>query len=315
MGFQHLRNRVASTPPTAAPQTPVTASAPAAEAQVIVPEPVSNNPLTTFAAGLPTISTRGIARTRSLLAFGSGYGLFPRVLLGGKSGMFEPDQNIPAELKQFAPSGMNPIPCGFLGYRLNIVSWPVGYEDTKEDTKPVWSAALPADSNAWDDAIRACRVQQYTAKAGKAKFDFDTSKVGHLAPSLELLVFIAGLGLAVVTTPGKITSVQSTLETLEPFIPTDDSGNPTGELQSFAATLTPKTIAKQSATWKWSEHHIVIGALPGKHPDVAKLGQAYSQWQATAPENTSELFEKWNTGADAPLTDVAREAIARGVAL
>lgn len=329
MAFSHLRPKtsaaapVANDPPPMNPEPKVAPISVAAEPIQVSAAPTNvvstagpvANPLAAFLgnAGLPMVSARGIRATRA--ASSGSTGLFP-VIRVDKSGNFELPKDTPRDMAIVLPSGKNPATGVILAYRLALVAWPVGFDDRADDQKPAWSAALGADSGAWDDANKAAWKYQYAKKDDKPSFDFERSQIGHINPAAELLVYLAGNGafpggLVILATPAKIGSVASTFESLEPYLPVSDDGTPQGFVP-FAATLTPKTIKKKSATWSWDEHHIQAAAL-GQTPECAALLKAFGAWGATLDEETKVNYAKWVKGDDAPLTDTGRIAIAKAL--
>ncbi len=344
MAFAHLRPKPAAAAPapasspaqselfggTPAPAAaPVVPPAPAADIAVerIVAAPVNvvatsspaGNPVAAFVQGLglPAVSTRGASRTRALSVSGEREGLFPIIRVNGKTGGYALPKDTPPDVARYLPNGTIPAVGVLLAYRLSLIAWSVGFDERSDESKaPSWSASIGGDSEAWDDAIKAAWNYQYTKKDDKASWDFDKSAIGHINPALDLLVYLppgGGFvgGLVQLSTPGKIGSVSTSLESLEPYLPMADDGSPQA-FAPFASSIAVKTDKKKSATWQWEEHSLSIQAL-AQTGECAALLRAFQTWGAALDEDTKDRFGKWVRGADAPLTDKGREAIARAL--
>lgn len=315
MGFSHIKTGSAAAGKTSTKtetKAAETAKAPETEAKQVEATVVETEAKTTVAVREDTASTAmslfdGGGMGKSVLAVitaadGPRELAFPILSLqgGNGGGSFSPIKAVPEEVANQMPQGKKPFTAFILGFRTELVAWPVGFEDKEDDTKPVWSVtATSADARATELIRKACKQYQFTGNKDKAKFDFAQSEVGHIRPVLQLLVWLPDVeDLIVVQTPSHYMSWLKTGEQLN-----RNADPKTGEVRPFPAQLRPVSTSKTVNGYTITEHVIDITAM--LNDAGAQVFAAYSKWRETAKSNP-ELVErvgKWVQGLDAPMTD------------
>jgi hypothetical protein len=249
---------------------------------------------------------------------------FP-VLTISMDGALVPAPFVEQAIADQLPQGKKPFEGVFMGYRLAVSSWAVGYNDAQpvpgaapapagtDQTKPVWSCALAANNQADAVALVRCgRKYQYTPGGDRAKFDHAVSGVGHVRPQVEILVFVPELNdLVVVSTPSNFGAVEATLEGLQRLV--DPA---TGAVGQFPASLRPmsedKTSKKSGRSWK--VHRLDVTSITNQaSPAWAK----YQGWLAGASQDPAivQTVRQWLAAEDRPITDDIRKALTMGASL
>ncbi len=243
------------------------------------------------------------------------FSLFPMLFISGgtNGGLMVPAGDVPAEIADSLPQGRRPFDAVFLDYRLSIVSWPVGYNDrTEEKSKPAFSAGVSAASA--DDAVlvmKACKNYQYTKGAQKNKFDLATSRVGHIRPQVEMLVYLPGPvdRLVVVASQGSYASVERTFANIDKLV------DPvTEKLGRFPCSIRPATEEVPMGTFQVKIHSLEI--TPSTNT-TSPAWPAYVNWLATARTDAALVAQvnQWTQAADRPMTDEIRQALRLGASL
>ncbi len=238
--------------------------------------------------------------------------LFPVLALQGGSsgGSFTPIKAVPEEVANQMPQGKKPFEGYIVGFRSEVVAWLVGFDQKEDDTKPSWSVVASSEDAATTELLRkACKAYQFTAGANKHKFDMASNDVGHVRPTLQLLVWLPDVeDLIVVQTPSHYISWLKSSEQLA-----RNADPATGQLKPFPALIrpvsTPKTVNGNSIL----EHVIDISAM--LNDAGGKLHAHFSKWREQA-QNDAELVQKvgdWLNGTDAPV-DAGIEARLRAAA-
>ncbi len=243
-------------------------------------------------------------------------------LTGGPSGgMFNPASYMPQEVQDQLPSGKKPIQGVLMGYRLAVSAWPVGYTDAPanadknaEKSKPVYACSISAnDAAALPLAIKAARNYQYTKGQDKGKFDYATSKVGHLRVSVELLVYSAEQGQPIViASPANYGSVEVTLQNVQKLIDPK-----TGQLGQFPCSIRPVTEDKSSKSgFTWKQHSLDVTNTAGQ-ADGATQWNSFGAWKAEAVKDaaTVQSVRDWISAQDRPATADVIAALKAGASL
>jgi hypothetical protein len=227
--------------------------------------------------------------------------MFPVLqLAGGNSGgSFAPIKAVPEEVANQMPQGKKPFEGFIVAYRSEMVSWPVGFDDKEDDSRPVWSVAVPSDDAVGADLLRnAGKRYQFTKNVDKSKFDHAQSGVGHARPQLQLLVWLPDVeDLIVVQTPSHFESWRKTAEQLN-----RNADPKTGEVLKFPALLRPVSTVKNINGFTVTEHAIDITAMLNEAG--AALAQKFAAWREKAkldPELVNKVGE-WASCGDHPRT-------------
>lgn len=216
---------------------------------------------------------------------------FPVVNLTGgmQGGQFAAASFLPQDVQDLLPSGKKPVASVFLNYRLAVSAWATGYKDTPADKaeaapKPVWSASIAAnDVDGLQLVMAAARNYQFTKSADKSKFDYATSKAGHVRLAVEIMVWLPEANAPTIfTTPANFGAVDSTLRNLLKLVDTQ-----TGSLGVFPCTVRPVTVDRDSkGGFKWKEHSIdVVNAA--NTTEATQVWAAYNAWKAEAVKDPS----------------------------
>ncbi len=232
---------------------------------------------------------------------------------GNQGGVFVPAPFVEQSIADQLPQGKKPFDAVFIGYRLAVSSWPVGYDSNNTEGKPVWSCAIAANNQA--DAVslvRCARQYQYTSTLNRPKFDHATSGVGHVRPQVEVLAYIPELdGLVVVSTPSNFGSVESTLAGFQNL--TDKS---TGAIGQFPASFRPLSEDKSSkkSGQSWKVHRLEVTSSTNQ---TSPAWTKYEAWRNGAAQDPAVVatVRQWLAADDRPMTDEVRKALALGAAL
>lgn len=234
--------------------------------------------------------------------------LFPVITItGGDAGgqLTVPDW-VEEELSMKLPQGRKPLTLVYLTYRMEIIGWKGGYDQTaNEHPKPAYSCVIPGDDEtAIKTANKAAKNYQFTKSDDKAKFDVgaDGSGPGHIRPCLELLGYSPDLkALLVVRTLNLFASVNSTIANLARHVDPQVQ-----KVMPFVATVRVESQTETSKGRKWPNHFFNFTADVTKNGAV--VADEFKGWLQSI-EGDTELhakLEEWRTGSDRPLTDEIR---------
>lgn len=290
-----------------APSTPPSAAAPKVEkttALSVFAKPSSAGALSTF-----------LQAAEEKQAFD----LFPVVNISGGNtgGMFDPASYLSDDMKRILPSGRNPVPAVVLAYRIALIAFPASRASAtdkpgEKSARPSWTCVIPSHEDAiLKVATKLTKNYQFTKKERRVKYDFDTSGVGHVKPTLCLLCYLPQQNLLVeIRTPNHYNSTERTgLELAQHF-----NGN--GELEPFPCELAVETnVEGKDRPDPWSIHHIVFKAVT--NDKKAEMGKAFASWQSAAQDDEDLVgnYTKWLNAGDRPLTDEIAERIQKGAGL
>lgn len=292
------------------PSTPVKAAepdtAPVATAETMALSLMPETGAVTVADALNAALSTEVSRA------GSAFGLVN--LSGGPSGgMFCPAEFQAQEAQDALPSGKKPIQGVLMGYRLAVSAWPMGYTEAgaapkdanAPKSKPVYAASISAnDAQHLPLAVKAARNYQFTKSADKSKFDYATSKAGHIRVSVELMVYCAELGQPIViATPANYGSVETTLQNIQKLIDPK-----TGALGQFPCAIRPCTVDKKSkGGFSWKEHSLDITNTAGQADGLGQWN-SFGAWKAEALKDAGvvQSVRDWISASDRKITgDVA----------
>jgi hypothetical protein len=215
------------------------------------------------------------------------------------------------ELKRILPSGRKPIPAVVLAYRMGLIAYPSLMEEGSH-ARPSWTCVIPShEGEATRVATKLARNYQFTKKANRGKFDFETSGVGHVKPMLSILCYLPDQNLLVeVRTPANYSSVERSGQELGQHF------NQEGSLEPFPCEITVETVAEgQDKANPWKVHHLVFKAVTN---DIKKaMGEKFTAWQSAAQDDQELVgnYNKWLTCTDRPLTDEIIARLQKGVTI
>lgn len=213
------------------------------------------------------------------------------------------------------PQGGKPVKGIFLAWRTEILAWPAGYQEGQSDRpKPVWSAVIsPSAVGDAQAAYKACEAYQFTAKASKAKFDYEASQVGHLRPCLQMLVFLPEISdVVVVQVPAYFSSWLETQKSLRLLV--NPETKQLGQFPCAIRVISTETHNKDRSQ-TWMVHHCdVTQALDTVTKDAMAK---YQPWLAAvrADQEKMAVLQEWMDGADRPMTDEHRVALRKAATL
>jgi len=252
---------------------------------------------------------------------------FPLInVTGGPSGgMFEPLATMPQELQDALPSGKKPILGVLMGFRYHATAWPAGYADNeaqaaanpggeKSKPKPVYAVAIAnTDVDGVKLLMAAAKNYQFTKTVDKSKFDYASSKAGHLKPALELLVWLPGVDAPVVISSayGHGCVVES-LTSLQALV--DPKTGSIGQFPALIRSVSQEKTSKAGYTFKVHALEVTNASNQGNAVEVWKSYGAWIQ-QAAADPATVQKVRDWLSGADRPLNSEITAALKACAAL
>lgn len=302
--FSKLGKTVAA--PAAPPPAPAPVVAAAVEVEVEVVEPAA---VQAAVQNSVSIFTGGGSAAAALLAItempNAAPVVFPVLMVSGGNagGMFTPAGFVDEAVANQLPQGKKPVDCVFMGYRTELSAWPSGFLDRKDGDKPVWTLAVScADAPGAVLVGEAAKSYQFTKGTNKGGWDYAQSGLGHLRPTLQLLVYLPSVDdVIVVQTPAHFTSWKSTMDNLKKLMDPKTNALSQAPVQ-LRIISTPKIINGNSVT----EHVIDFAVMAN---DTGKEWySAYAKYILTAANDAEvrEKIENWVNCADRPITDDLR---------
>ena len=236
--------------------------------------------------------------------------LLPTVGVGEK--VFVPNKgNDPKDLDTL-PDGSKARPGIYLAKRTGVLAWKVGYDNKGEEESPAYIAFAP--DSAIDDVSligKAVKSRQMMKKVDAHKYDFAESKVGHVKPILELLVWLPDTGFVVITTSPNYHDVVDGVLALKKLI--DPA---TGEIGLVPAMFAPVQKEHKSATWTWNASF--CDTMPIVDEKVkATMVEKFAEYRALTAESldVKAAVDSWLSCSDRPVTEDIRTALRGAVAL
>lgn len=314
---KNIKGKASAAP--AAPVAPAPAPAPEpAKATVpppapVSPEPVQSTELALFDERLEADALLAAARKAEQSAAAAAGSPFPEIAVtpGEKGGMWSPADSIPAEIQQILAkaglAGRQPVNAIYLGYRVDVIGWAHGYsQQLAEGSKPVFGFAVPKDPVQQQAVQEACEAYMFTPNADKAKFDLATGGPGHLRPSFRVLVYLAGVGIVVLSAPnhhyGWTESAAALARCIDPN---------TGKLGRFPAVIAVKSVEMTYKSGYKNKNHAFEF---GKWMDSAAAAaweecRAYLEDTTATDPVSAQTIRDWVTGTGAEMTDAHRAAV------
>jgi len=193
-------------------------------------------------------------------------------------------------------------PAVFIAKRIGALSWKNGYDNKTDEETPAF-AVFASDTNDADVGLiaAAAKARQMCPKAKAPEYDFDKSKVGHIKPLLEVLVYLPNVGFTVIAVSPNYYNVV-------------DGVKAAGNLQGpVPVMIKPDHKNHKSGTYTWDSSF--CGFTPINGDQAAKLAQEFEAYRASIAEDlvTRNAVESWISCSDRPMTDEVRAAMQRGI--
>jgi len=265
----------------------------------VTPPSVPKEPAATNALSIPSAGLLAVIEAADRQQEAA----FPLLLVAGgaQGGTMSPAKNVPPEIANRMPQGKMPIEGVFIGLRTEVTAWATDYDhrDLNEEGKPLWSIAASAHDQAGAILIEAaCKNYQYTKKDAKAAFDQTASGIGHIRPTLQVMVWSKTLGdIIIVQSPP---SYDSWVEGLRGMLRLADPA--TGALSQFPMVMRVTSVNKSSkAGFTWLEHYFSIDAAV--NAAGGEMLAVFKTWRAGIPQENVEKVNSWLAAVDHPITD------------
>ncbi len=202
------------------------------------------------------------------------------------------------------PDNGKPRAAVYIAKRVGALSWKNGYDQKGEEETPAF-ACFAQDQNDTDVGLiaGAAKARQMCKKAENGKFDFERSKVGHIKPLLEILVFLPKVGFTVIAVSPNYYNVVDGIKAV-------------GNLQGpVPVMIKPDTKPHKGGGYNWDSAYCGVEPING---DVAqKLLAEFEEYRIKVSEDlvVKDAVEGWLSSSDRPVTDAIREALRAGIAL
>lgn len=239
--------------------------------------------------------------------------LFPMLTqqAGTTGGAFQRVNTKNAEFNQIdLPEGRRPFEAIFIGYRYLGTCWPEGYDANNVAAKPaspLWNIAIP-QSKGQEAAQLMLAGKAFQFSKQRKAFDVSQGGPGIIRPALEFLLFDADIGLFVFRTCGHYNAAKDARDQLIACAITDANGNQS--LRPFMGEFHPETHKQPRGTGQPIVHHYPkIVKLSDGDARVQKAAAAYKQFLAGAAPEVRDSVGEWFNGSDAPITNVAINAM------
>lgn len=266
-------------------------------------------------AGLPAVAEGGGGALAAMTAKESQL-IYPVVQIAGgeAGGAYAPITSISDETAKLLPQGRGTFPAMFIGWRLEVQAWPVGYNQRSEEgNAPSWSCAISQDNaDDTDLARRAAEAIQYTKSTDREKFNFEESGAGHICVTFQVLLYATELDdFFVLQTPQNLDAVKESMEFMAKHVDPK-----TGILAQFPAHVgVDSRPIKYPNGFKNKVHRIQMSkALDSEGEEVLKACKGFFADLKTDEDGVVEL-QQWLTGADKQISDAERNAMHKAIAL
>ncbi len=211
--------------------------------------------------------------------------------------------NDPAHI-DLLPDNGKARPAVYIAKRVGILSWKNGYDNKAEDEVPAF-AVFANDQNDEDIGLiaGAAKARQMCPRAKQDDFNFDKSKVGHVKPLLEILVFLPKVGFTVIAVSPNYYNVVDGIKAV---------GKLTGPVPVM---IKPDKKNHKGGGYTWDSAFCGVEVIDGA--GAADLLKAMEEYRLSVSEDLAikEAVESWLSSSDRPMTDAVREALRAGIAL
>jgi hypothetical protein len=220
------------------------------------------------------------------------------------------------------PEGKRPFKAMFLAYRFAVTAWPAGYEDASgagtkgPKPRPVFSCAIPGtERDLAGKLMLAGKRYQYCARDKKDAWDAANNGPGHIRPQVELLLLEPESGTVfVLQTCAHYSSAQYAREALSGLVVEVDGAKVLRPFVGQFAVDTVEESSKGGNTFKI--HQLKISRLDvASDPEALDMAKQFDAWRSSAAPALVQQVTDWRSGADAPITQTARDALALGASM
>jgi hypothetical protein len=311
MALSQMTKNTKSAAPAPAEAAPVQAAVPDTQALSLLPETQAVTVADALNAALSAGSDSAISA-------------FPIITqtTGPQGGQVAPADFLPQEVQDTLPSGKRPINCVYMGYRLSVSAWALGYNDSAAQAasskdagkaKPVYAASVsPNDTAATALVMKAGRNYQFTKSADKSKFDYATSKAGHVKVQVELMVYLPDINdVVVLSAASGYGNTEATLKSIAKLVDPK-----TGQLGVFPASVRPLTEDKSSKSgFSWKQHSLDV--TTNLTQDGAAALQAFNAWKTVIMSDAGKVqaVRDWLSGSDRRMTSDITAALTAAASL
>jgi hypothetical protein len=240
---------------------------------------------------------------------------------GPTGGAFERARHMTDDEAASLPEGRKPFTGVFLGYRFSATSWPKGYEAGNKQ-QPVFSCALPAAEPKLVTKLMQIGKNYQFFTRDRTEFDVDNGGPGHVRPQLEILIFDPeSESLFTYHTCSHYNSCVDTRDQLIKNASTvgkDANGKDQKAMLPFVGVFAPKTHKSTSKKGRDIIYHwCQIDKLDITDSNAQAAWQAWQKFSAAARQDAGvmQMVDDWFGGADAPLTQFARQNLMDGDAI
>lgn len=243
--------------------------------------------------------------------------LFPMLTQqpGTTGGAFQRVNTKNSEFNQIdLPEGKRPFLALQIAYRYLGTNWPQGYDaQSTVKANPLWNIAIP-QSKGTEAANLMLAGKALQFSKDRKSFDVSEGGPGVIRPAIEFLLFEPDIGLFVFRTCGHYNSAKDARDQLIACAVTDTNGNQS--LPPFVGEFHPETH-KQPRTGKEPivHHYPRIVKLANQDARVGTIATAYKQFLQGATPEVRDAVNEWFNGLDAPMTNVAVQAMNTAAAM
>jgi hypothetical protein len=195
-------------------------------------------------------------------------------------------------------------PAIYIGYRVGALSWKNGYDKKTDDETPAFAVFAKPQNDDDIGLIAGCsKARQMCPKLKQPSFDFEASKVGHVKPLMEILVYMDKVGFMVVGVSPNYYNVVDGIKAVR-------------SLQGpVAVMIKPDTKPHKGGGYNWDS--AFCGVEPISGDNAVKLLASFEEYRTKVSEDLvlKDAVEGWLQCSDRPMTDAVREALKAGIAL
>lgn len=227
-----------------------------------------------------------------------------KVVAVGDKAQFTPAPGNDEKDLDLLPDNAKPRMAVFIQNRIGVLSWAKGFDDKDEGEQPLF-CAFAAPGNTEDAKLigEGAKQCQMMPRDRKHEYDYDKSKVGHLKPLNEALVYLEGVGFTVISVAPNFYNVVDGVKAI---------GNIKGP-----AVVMIKPEATPHKTGKSSAYMGLELVDLAKNEKAVALAKNFEEYRVAMAENLQvrNAVEAWLSASDRPMTDAVREALKAGIAL
>jgi hypothetical protein len=226
-----------------------------------------------------------------------------KVVAAGDKSTFTPAPGNDEKDLDLLPDNAKARMAVFITNRIGVLAWATGYDDRGEGEQPVFcNFAAPGakeDAELIGSATKQCQMMP---RDRKSEYDFEKSKVGHVKPLHEVLLYLEGVGFTVCSVSPNFYNVVDGVKAI---------GNLKGPVVvSITPGATPHKTGKNSA-------FLEMTVVDPKSDKALALAKSFEEYRVATAEDlqTRNAVETWLAAGDRPMTDAVREALKGAIAL